>query len=156
MISLVWNTSGLGVVGKLLASRPNSPTLSSSRRLANVLNSKLGLNDAVCRKTHVCSSPSGDGWFQGLLASEKKRPCTEALLVLSRDGTKQASKIRATGQYVDLAWHIRPGPTGLRRESLTNRTPFLLRAIQNRRRKIHSSPKSRGNVPCWKKVQRAL
>lgn len=33
----------------------------------------------------------GDGWFRGLLASEKKRPCTESLLVLSRDGNEQAS-----------------------------------------------------------------
>jgi hypothetical protein len=100
------------------------------------------------RTTHVCFSPSGDGWFQGLLATEKKRPCTETLLVRSQERTEQASKFSRlrvgsrshNGAYVRVQLDC-----GASR--LTHKRPSLLRACRNRRSKYSLPLKSRGNAP---------
>jgi hypothetical protein len=91
-----------------------------------------------------------DGWFQGHLATEKKRPCKESLLVMSQERSEQASKFSRLrvgsrshdGAYVRVQLDCR--------EIYSSKTPSLLRATRNRRRSNADPLESRGNAPLCK------
>jgi len=106
---------------------------------------------AICGTTHICSLPSGSGWFRGLLervllSPEKQRPRKETLPVMSQDKPEQASKTghRAGGRS---SMAHAPRSTWIDRRLSTDRTPSRLRECWNRW-SIKSNPlESKGNVP---------
>ena len=134
MIFSVRSPMGLGVLVSFL---PVVPSHQPNRSKLPANDSKFGQYEILfcfCRKTYVCFSPSGDGWFQGLLATEKKRPCKKHYLsCLRKDQNKRPKSRQRASMSIWHGAYVRV-QMDCGESCLIDKTPSLLRVSRNRRR----------------------